>query len=308
VRATRIITSAIEHPAVAQVVAWLTASRGTQVVTLPTDEHGVVSVVDVERALCDGGGGAAARTLVTIMHSNNETGTLQPIAEIARVAHAHGALVHTDCAQSTGKVNVDVRATGADLVSIAGHKFYAPKGVGALYVRRGVALEKMMLGADHERDRRAGTENVLGIAGLGTAAEVALRDLGRNAAHMAKMRDRLQTAILGGLPAGSVRVNGHPEHRLPNTCSVSFKGVKANVLLAEVANQVSASAGAACHSGGDGIDDTVSVSATLRAMRVPLEYAMGTVRLSVGRDTTPEEVDTAASVIISAVLRMTGNN
>ena len=201
--------------------------------------------------------------------------------------------MHTDAAQSTGKVDVDVRGLGVDLLSVAGHKIYAPKGVGALYVRKGVQLHKFCHGAGQESGWRAGTENVIEIVGLGKACEVASRDLKKNMAHMQQMRDQLQRGIMTRLD--DVRLNGHREHRLPNTLSLAFKNLAANRIIEEIGLEVAVSAGAACHS------DTVTLSHVLTAMQVPLEWAMGTVRFSTGRFTTLPEIDRTVAVVEKAV-------
>jgi cysteine desulfurase len=253
------------------------------------DEHGLVDPADLERAL------TPDTLLVTVMHANNEVGTIQPIAELAEIAHRHGALVHTDAAQSVGKIPVNVDELDVDLLSVAGHKLYAPKGVGALYVRSGVRLAKLMHGAGHEGGRRPGTENVLHIVGLGRACQVAGRDLKENQAHFQAMRDRLHEGLLRELGEEGIRLNGHPERRLPNTLSLSFRSIEANTLLSEIGDRVAASAGAACHA------DEVDVSAVLQAMQVPVEWAMGTVRFSVGRNTTAEEIDRAVADVSEAV-------
>lgn len=285
-RGRHIITSAVEHPAVLEPCRVL-AQQGYTVTILPVDEWGRVSPADVGQAL------TGETILVSIMLANNEVGTLQPVAEIAEMAHAQGALVHTDAAQAVGKVPVDVAALGVDFLTLAGHKMYAPKGVGALIQRSGVSLPKFMHGAAHEANRRAGTENVPEIVGLGQAAEIARRDLAQNMAHMRAMRDRLAEGLVKNL--GDVRRNGHPEHCLPNTLSVSFRGVQANVLLERIGERVAASAGAACHA------DEVTVSTVLAAMAVPTEYAMGTLRLSTGRMTTRAEIEMAVAAITEAV-------
>jgi cysteine sulfinate desulfinase/cysteine desulfurase-like protein len=230
--------------------------------------------------------------LVTIMHANNEVGTIEPIREIAEIAHQHGVLVHSDCAQSVGKIPVRVDELGVDLLSIAGHKLYAPKGIGALYVRNGVKLEKLIHGASHEMNWRAGTENVIEMVGLGKACQLIEQNLSGYSQNMKQMRDRLEEGLTRAF--SDLRINGHPQQRLPNTCSVSFRGLEANTILAELKN-VAASAGAACHS------DKVEVSSVLEAMQVPLEYAMGTVRLSVGRYTTADEIDQALAEIKQVV-------
>jgi len=290
-RGDHIVTSAVEHPAVAEVCAWL-EGQGFKVTVLPVDAEGLVDPADLERVI-------TPRTLlVTVMHANNEVGTIQPIAELAAIAHARGALVHTDAAQSAGKIPVQVAELGVDLLTIAGHKLYAPKGVGALYVRDGVDLHRLLHGASHEAGRRPGTENVLEIVGLGRACELVARDLEPNGRQFRTMRDRLHEGLVTGLGDGEVRLNGHPDRRLPNTLSVSFRGVDAGTLLAEIGEQVAASAGAACHA--DGVD----VSSVLEAMKLPVEWAMGTVRFSVGRGTTADDVDRAVRVVTEAVQRL----
>jgi cysteine desulfurase len=287
-RGGQIITSAVEHPAVLEPCAWLEA-EGVRVTVLPVDRYGWVDPADLERAI------GPDTVLVTVMHANNEVGTIQPIAELAEIAHRHGVLMHTDAAQSVGKIPVDIGDLGVDLLSVAGHKVYAPKGVGALIVRGGIELTPWLHGAGQERGRRPGTENVLEIVGLGQACQIAGRDLAKNAAHFRAMRDRLYEGLRRELGEGSMRLNGHPDRCLPNTLSVSFRGVEANELLLEISDRVAASAGAACHA------DEIEVSAVLEAMGVPIEWAMGTVRLSVGRSTTAEEVDRAVDVVVDAV-------
>lgn len=285
-RGRHIITSAVEHPAILEPCEVL-ARRGYEVTVLPVDGYGRVDPEDVARAI------RADTILISIMLANNEVGTLQPVAEIAQIARAHGVLMHTDAAQAVGKMPVDVAALGVDFLSVAGHKLYAPKGVGALYVREGVSLPKFMHGASQERDRRAGTENVLEIVGLGKAAEIARRDLPQHVAHMQALRDCLYKGLAERLDG--VRHNGHPEQTLPNTLSIGFRGVEANALLERIGKRVAASAGAACHA------DRVTISHVLKAMGVPLEFAKGTLRLSTGRLTTPQEIDEAVEVIAEAV-------
>jgi cysteine desulfurase len=285
-KGNHLITSKIEHPAVIEVCKYL-EKVGFEITCLPVDEFGLVDVAKVKEAI-------TPRTiLITIMHANNEVGTIQPIAQIAEIAHSHGIIMHTDAAQSCGKIPTRVSELGVDLLSLAGHKLYAPKGIGALYVRHGISLEKLIHGADHEQNRRAGTENVLEIVGLGKACEVAGRDLKKNASHMKNMRDRLQRGLEQKLDG--IKLNGHPQKRLPNTLSLGFRGIEANTLLSEI-EEVAASPGAACHT------DKVDVSHVLEAMNVPLEYARGTVRFSTGRKTTDEEIDEAIEVVVQAAL------
>jgi cysteine desulfurase len=287
-KGNHIITSAVEHPAVSEVCQSLSA-EGFVVSVIPADATGLIDLAALERAIGE-------RTiLVSVMHANNEVGTIQPVGEIVRMARGRGILVHTDAAQSVGKIPVDVADLGVDLLTVAGHKLYAPKGVGALYIREGTRLATFMHGAGHESGRRAGTENVIGIAGLGKACEMAQRDLEATGDHLKRTRDRLQSGLLRAV--GEVRVNGHPEKRLPNTLSVSFREVDAGVLLGSMEG-LAASAGAACHGA------SVEVSKTLRAMGVPLEWARGTIRLSTGKYTTEDEIDLAVDIIASAVKRL----
>jgi cysteine desulfurase NifS/selenium donor protein len=290
-RGRHIITSAVEHPAVIEPCQALEA-EGFEVTYLPVDSAGRVDPDEVARALTPG------TILITVMHANNEVGTVQPIAEIAALARERGIPVHTDAAQSVGKIPVRVDELGVDFLSVAGHKLYAPKGVGALYIRGGRELPKLMHGAGHESNRRAGTENVLEIVGLGKAAELARARLEESSRHTRARRDRLRGALEARL--GPLRINGDPEGGLPNTLSVCFAGVDASTLLAEVGDRVAASAGAACHA--DGVD----LSTVLEAMKVPVHEAMGTVRFSVGRGTTEREVDEAAEVVSGAVERLRG--
>jgi len=289
-RGNHIVTSAVEHPAVAEVCASLSA-EGFDVSVVPVDAAGLIDLAALERAIGE-------RTiLVSVMHANNEVGTIQPIGEIVRMARKRGILVHTDAAQTVGKIPVDVADLGVDLLTVAGHKLYAPKGAGALYIREGVRLATFMHGAGHEAGRRAGTENVVGIAGLGAACEVAGRDLEANGERMRKTRNRLQEGIVNAVT--EVRVNGHPEKRLPNTLSVSFRGLDAGTLLGSM-EELAASAGAACHGA------SVEISKTLKAMGVPLEWARGTIRLSTGKYTTEGEADRAVNIIAEAVNRLRG--
>lgn len=288
-KGNHVITSTVEHPAVIEVCRYLEAN-GFQVTYLPVDEFGLVDVAELEKAI------TPQTILITVMHANNEVGTIQPIPEISKLARQRGIIVHTDAAQSVGKIPTSVDELQVDLLSVAGHKLYAPKGIGALYIRHGTHLEKLIHGANHEQDRRAGTENVLEIVGLGKACEIAKRDLGKNSLRMKMMRDRLHNGLQKGL-GDIIRLNGHPQKRLPNTLSVGFANIEANTILSEIEG-VAASAGAACHSG------SVEVSPVLAAMHVPLEYAMGTVRFSTGKLTTEDEIDQAIEIIVAAVKRL----
>jgi cysteine desulfurase len=286
-RGSHIITSAIEHPAVTEVCRYL-EGHGFHVTHIPVDSLGLLDLKALEKAI------TRETILITVMHSNNEVGTIQPIGEIAALIRGRGITLHTDAAQSAGKVPVDVKSLGIDLLSLAGHKLYAPKGIGALYIREGTQLEKFMHGAGHERNLRAGTENVLEIAGLGKACQLAKRDLEKNMTRMRQTRDRLYEGLRKRL---DVRLNGHPEKRLPNTLSMGFRGVDAGILLGEM-KDLAASAGAACHGA------SVEISKVLKAMAVPMEYARGTVRFSTGKSTTIEEIDRAVEIVDSTVRRL----
>jgi cysteine desulfurase len=284
-----IITSAVEHPAVLEVCRHL-AGEGVETTRVPVDGHGRITPERIAAAI------TKETVLISVMHANNEVGTVQPIAEIAALAHRHGILMHTDAAQSVGKIPVDVETLGVDLLSVAGHKLYAPKGIGALYVRTGVDLETFCHGAGQEKGRRAGTENVLEIVGLGKACELCARNLEAHGDHLRAMRDRLHAGITDRI--GDVRLNGHPDLRLPNTVSLAFKGTAADRILEEIGLEVAASAGAACHSDG------MELSHVLKAMQIPLEWAQGTLRFSVGRMTTKDEIDRAVTVVTEAVKRL----
>jgi cysteine desulfurase NifS/selenium donor protein len=291
-RGRHVITSAVEHPAVIEPCQAL-EDEGFDITYLPVDGRGNVDPEEVARAI------TPETILITVMHANNEVGTVQPIAEIAALARKRGILVHTDAAQSLGKIPVRVDELGVDFLSVAGHKLYAPKGVGALYIRSGRELPKLVHGAGHESGRRAGTENVLEIVGLGKAAELAGARLEETGRHTRVLRDRLRARLEERL--GPIRVNGDLDRGLPNTLSVCFAAVDAATLLAEVGHRVAASAGAACHA--DGVD----VSTVLQAMKVPVREAMGTVRFSLGRGTNEREIDEAAGVVADAVERMRGH-
>jgi cysteine desulfurase len=284
-----IVTSAFEHPAVLEVCRYL-ENEGYEITKVAVDTSGIVCLKEMERCL------RPDTILISLMHANNEVGTVQPVAKIAQLAGTRGIAVHTDAAQSSGKIPVDVSQLGVDLLSIAGHKIYAPKGVGALYIRQDLAPENFFHGAGQELGRRAGTENVAGIVGLGKACEIAARDLVHSMGHMQSLRDRLYEGI--AVRVNDIKLNGHPARRLPNTLSLSFKGIEADRLLEEIGPEVAASAGAACHAG------KTAVSHVLEAMHVPLEWARGTLRFSVGRMSTEQEIDRAISAIAEAVIRL----
>jgi cysteine desulfurase len=279
---SHIVTTTIEHPATSRPCTWL-EQHGRRVTRIGVDADGCARADEAHRVI------GSDTALVTVMHSNNETGVLQPVAELAKLAHAAGALLHTDAAQSLGKVHVNVRDLDVDLLSVAGHKVYAPKGVGALYVKRSTPLVPLVLGASHERGLRPGTENVASIVGLGAACEAVGRDLDVAASRMKALRDRLWEDLAAAIP--SLALNGHRELRLPNTLSVRFPGVSGSTVL-NGAPQIAASTGSACHEGHE------SASAVILAMGVSFTDALGSVRLTLGRCTTEEDVAQAADALI----------
>jgi cysteine desulfurase len=286
VRADRrgIVTSGIEHPATREPCRHLEA-RGWKVFWAPVDRAGQVRSEEGLAAITE------ETALVTVMHANNETGTLQPVREITAGARERGALVHTDAAQSVGKVPVRVDSLGVDLLSIAGHKLYAPKGVGVLYVRRGTPLRPLLLGGGHERGLRPSTENVSSIVGLGIACAIANRTLDGEAERQTKLRDRLWDLLRAAIP--ELALNGHPTARLPNTLNVRFPGVRGSAVL-EQAPEVAASTGSACHEGLE------APSEVLLAMGLSEAEALGALRLSLGRGTTPDAIDRAAAALARA--------
>jgi cysteine desulfurase len=279
-----IVTSIVEHPAVAQTVASL-ERRGFHVTRVGVDAMGQVSVRDLENAVDEN------TALVTLMHANNETGVLQPIRSAAGAAHGVSATMHTDAAQSVGKVSVDVRALNVDLLSVVGHKLYAPKGVGALYVRRGVTLEPISFGGGHEFGMRPGTENVASIVGFGKACTIARSDLEHESVRVRLLRDRFLGRLSAAVPG--LALTGHAIERLPNTINVRFPKVSALALLGR-AESVAASTGSACHAGSE------KPSSVLLAMGIAPEQALGAVRLSLGRQTTEQDVDRAAECLAAA--------
>ncbi len=288
-----VITTAVEHPAILEAVREMERSGAIHLTVLPVDALGRVDPAAVAAAL------RPDTALVSVMLANNEVGTLEPVREIARLCRERGVAVHTDAAQAVGKIPVDVRDLGVDLLTVAGHKLYAPKGVGVLFVRSGVEIAPLIRGAAHEGGLRAGTENVASVVGLGAACALAAAEVEGEAARLRGLRDRLEALLREGFPA-LVR-HGDPDRRLPNTASVAFPGVDANLLLTRLGDEVGASAGAACHT------DDVVPSHVLAAMGVDVATAMSTVRFSVGRFTTEREVDGGASRVLRVVHELAGD-
>jgi cysteine desulfurase len=279
-----VVTSVLEHPAVVSPCARL-EGRGWRVTRAGVDGEGRVRLAEVLGAI------GPDTALATVMHANNETGVLQPIAAIARAAHDADALVHTDAAQAVGKVPIAVRELGVDLLTVAGHKVYAPTGVGALYVKRGTAIQPVIVGAGHEGGLRPGTENVASIVGLGVACERARLDLQDEAARVSALRDQLWQRLAADIPG--LVLNGHPTERLPNTLSARFPRVSGPALLA-AAPTVYASTGSACHAGHE------MAPAAIVAMGVAPQEALGTVRLTLGRGTTREQIESASALLVQA--------
>jgi cysteine desulfurase len=286
-RRRHVITQSTEHPAVLATCRALQRLHNVDVTFLPVDRHGLVDPEDLAAAV------TPQTALVSIMLANNETGTIQPIAELASIAHAHDVPIHTDAAQAVGKIPVDVAQLGVDLLTVAGHKLYAPKGIGALYLRPGLRLEPVIYGGGQEGGLRAGTENVALAVALGAATHLAEADLARGRPeHLRTLRDRLEEALFDRLPS-AVQLNGHPDRRLPNTVNISIAGLSGSDLLAAVPG-VAASTGSACHAG------MTEPSPVLTAMGLDPGRALAAVRLSVGRWTTVGEVDRAAALLTEA--------
>lgn len=285
-----IITSAVEHPAVTEVCKYLT-TLGYEITYLPVDSFGRVNPVDVEKAI------RPDTALITIMHANNEVGTIQPISEIAAIARKNNITFHTDASQSVGKIDTDVTKLGVDLLTIAGHKLYAPKGIGALYIKQGVKIENLFHGASQEKGIRPGTENVSHIVGLGKACEIAKRDFDKNSLNMLTMRDRLLNGLKNNL-GDKVKVNVNLQNCLPNTLSVAFDNVEAHTLASVISKEIFISTGSACHA------DSIEISSVLKAMNINIKTAAGTVRISTGKYTTTEEIDYAVKAISEAVKKL----
>lgn len=280
-RSPHVVTTSVEHPAVLNTLRYLQRRFGMEFTVLPVDEFGLLDP-DVLRAAL-----RPTTVLATIMHANNEVGTIQPIAEIAAITRDRGVLLHIDAAQSAGKIPIDVNELGVDLLTVAGHKVYGPKGIGALYIRRGTVLDPIIHGSGQERGLRAGTENVASIVGLGMACELASAEL-NGPHHLLELRDLLHRLLVERIPG--TLLNGHPTRRLPNTLNVSLPGAIGQAVLA-YAPGVAASTGSACHSGAS------DPSPVLTAMGLPAGRALGALRLSLGRWSTEDEMCRAADLL-----------
>jgi cysteine desulfurase len=285
-----LVTCGIEHEAVLNTFKAL-ARRGWRTTILPLDATGIVSPDRLREAITD------ETSLVSIMHANNEIGTIQPVAQLAAIAHERGALFHTDAVQSAGKIPLSVRALGVDLLSVSAHKFYGPKGVGALWVKRGVRLAPFLSGGKQERNRRAGTENVPGIIGAGVAADRAVQKMESEGARLAALRDRLEAGILSSVP--NTEVNGAREPRVPNTTNISFDRIEAeSLLIALDLEGVAVSTGSACSSG------TLEPSHVLKAMNLSSHRAQNSIRFSLGAANTEEQIDHVISILPRIVTKL----
>jgi cysteine desulfurase len=285
-----VITSRIEHHAVLRTVQALEA-QGFTATYVPVDEHGRVDPEDVEKAI------RPDTVAISVMHANSEVGTIQPIAAIGRIAREHGVPFHVDAVQTFGKVPIDVDAMNIDLMSFSAHKIYGPKGVAGLYIRKGTKMISIQHGGEHERRRRAGTENVPGIVGFGKAVEVRARDMHEEAGRVTALRDRLWNGIAARVP--DVRLNGHPTERLPGTASICYLHVESeSIVLGLDLKGIAVSAGSACTSGN------VEPSYVLVAMGVPIDWAMGAVRSSLGRSTTAADIDEVIDSVAPLVRKL----
>ena len=284
-----IITSSIEHPAVINTCRYLEERLGFRVTYLPVDEYGLVNPKDVRQAI------TGDTVLITVMHANNEVGTIEPIDEIGEIAKERRILLHTDAAQSCGKIEVNVNRLNVDLLTLAGHKLYAPKGVGALFIRKGTRIDSLIHGAGQENGRRAGTENVPYVVGLGAACDIARGALPNYEKEVKHLRDQLHARIELGLGKEKVQLNGHPERRLPNTLNISIRGIVGEELLSRIP-EITASTGSACHAG------STDPSSVLLEMGLDRELALGALRLTLGRWSTQKEIDVAGELVVERVM------
>ena len=282
-KGNHIITTAIEHHAVLHTCKWL-EKQGFTVTYLPVDEYGMVNPDDVEKAITD------QTILISVMAANNEIGTIQPIREIGAIAKAHKIPFHTDAVQAIGAIPINVDEMNIDMLSMSGHKFHGPKGIGVLYVRKGIRLDTLIQGGAQERGQRAGTENLAGIVGIGKAIELAAANLEENAARMTALRDKLINGILATIP--DTRLNGHPTKRLPNNCNVSIRYIEGEAMLLRLdLAGIAGSSGSACTSG------SLDPSHVLLAIGLPHEIAHGSLRLTLGTDTTEADIDEVLNVL-----------
>lgn len=289
-KGNHVIISAIEHHAILTSAEWL-KKNGFVVTKLPVDSTGLVSVEDLEKAIDDN------TTVVSVMYANNEVGTIQPVKQLAEVAHKHGALFHCDCVQAIPYMTIDVKEMGFDLATISAHKFYGPKGVGALYIRNGVKLDKLICGGGQERSQRGGTTNTPAVVGMAKALEISQAELQQNNAHIAALRDHFVERVLAEIPY--VRFNGNKQHRVPSVANFSFEFVEGEgILMLMDFHGVAVSSGSACSSG------SLDPSHVLLAMGVPVEISHGSIRFSFGKNNTMEEVDYTVEVLKDTISKL----
>jgi len=289
-RGNHIITSKIEHHAVINTCKWL-EKQGLKVTYISVDKFGVIDLDELRKSLTD------KTILISIMHANNEVGTIEPIQEIAKIARERGIYFHTDAVQTAGKVPIDVKESGIDMLSLSGHKLYGPKGIGALYVRKGVKISPLIHGGHHERNRRAGTENVPGIVGLGKACEIASKEMANEEKRLRELRDKLYKGLNERID--DIILNGHPHRRLPGILNICVKYVEGESMLINLDLEgICVSSGSACTSG------SLEPSHVLLAMGVPAEVAHGSLRFSLGRNTTQKDIDRVISVLPSIVEKL----
>ncbi|MCD6413852.1 MAG: cysteine desulfurase NifS [Elusimicrobia bacterium] len=286
-KGNRVITSKIEHHAVLNTCKWL-EKKGFEIIYLPVDGFGIVDIEELKKAINE------KTILITVMHANNETGAIQPIAEIGKIAKEKGILFHTDAVQAVGKIPVNVNELRVDLLSVSAHKIYGPKGVGAIFIRKGTKIEKMLHGGHHENNKRAGTENVASIVGFAKAVEIAKKEMEDENKKLLKLRDKLEKEIEEKIK--HTKINGHPEKRLPNTSNISFEFVEGeSIILSLDLKGVAVSSGSACTSG------SLEPSHVLSAMGVPPEIAQGSIRFSMGKDNTEEDIDFVVRELVGIV-------
>lgn len=289
-KGNHVIISSIEHHAILTAADWL-ENNGFNVTRLPVDSTGIVNPVELEQAIDE------QTTLVSVMYVNNEVGTIQPIKELAKIAHKHGALFHSDCVQAMPYIKIDVKDLGVDLLSMSGHKFYGPKGIGALYIRNGVKLDKLISGGGQERSQRGGTTNTPMVVGMAKALQIAVSEMDENNAKIAKLRDRFVDRVSAEIPY--VRFNGNKEHRVPSVANFSFEFVEGEgILMLMDRHGVAVSSGSACSSG------SLDPSHVLLAMGVPIEVSHGSIRFSFGKDNTMEEVDYTVEALKDTIAKL----
>ena len=289
-KGNHVIISSIEHHAVLVAAEWL-ENNGFEVTRLPVDGTGLVHPEDLEKAIDD------RTTIVSVMYANNEVGTIQPVRELAEIAHRHGALFHTDCVQAIPYMNIDVKDLGADLITISGHKFYGPKGVGTLYIRNGVKIDKLICGGGQERAQRGGTTNTPAVVGMARALQLSREDLDKNNAYIASLRDHFERRVEAEIPY--MRQNGNKNHRVPSISNYSFEFVEGEgILMLLDFNGIAVSSGSACSSG------SLDPSHVLLAMGVPIEVSHGSIRFSFGKHNTIEEVDYIVDKLKETISRL----